>query len=72
MAAACIFCKIIKGTLIPPRDSINLTNTNHLTGEIPSMKLFESDKVFAFLDINPLSYGHAVSFSAHPPLQSLL
>ena len=26
------------------------------------MKLFESEKVFAFLDINPLSYGHAVSF----------
>ena len=25
------------------------------------MKLFESDKTFAFLDINPLSYGHAVS-----------
>ncbi|KAI5232357.1 N-6 adenine-specific DNA methyltransferase-like protein 2 [Aureobasidium subglaciale] len=41
MAAACIFCKIIKG-------------------EIPSMKLFESEKVFAFLDINPLSYGHAL------------
>jgi diadenosine tetraphosphate (Ap4A) HIT family hydrolase len=29
------------------------------------MKLFESDKVFAFLDINPLSYGHAVSFLAY-------
>jgi diadenosine tetraphosphate (Ap4A) HIT family hydrolase len=29
------------------------------------MKLFESDKVFAFLDINPLSYGHAVSFPAY-------
>ncbi|KAI5204196.1 N-6 adenine-specific DNA methyltransferase-like protein 2 [Aureobasidium subglaciale] len=29
-------------------------------GEIPSMKLFESEKVFAFLDINPLSYGHAL------------
>jgi len=25
------------------------------------MKLFESEKTFAFLDINPLSYGHAVS-----------
>ncbi|KAI4752954.1 HIT-like protein [Aureobasidium sp. EXF-3400] len=47
MAAACIFCKIIKG-------------------EIPSMKLFESDKVFAFLDINPLSYGHAVSLPLFP------
>lgn len=33
---------------------------NMFPGEIPSMKLFESDKTFAFLDINPLSYGHAV------------
>ncbi|KAI9052539.1 hypothetical protein LZ554_003882 [Drepanopeziza brunnea f. sp. 'monogermtubi'] len=41
MAAACIFCKIVKG-------------------DIPSFKLFESDKVFAFLDINPLSKGHAL------------
>lgn len=31
------------------------------TGDIPSFKLFESDKVFAFLDIQPLSRGHAVS-----------
>lgn len=30
-------------------------------GEIPSFKLFENDKVFAFLDIQPLSRGHAVS-----------
>jgi len=41
MAAACIFCKIIKG-------------------DIPSFKLFENDKVFAFLDIQPLSRGHAL------------
>ncbi|RKF55824.1 Hit family protein 1 [Erysiphe neolycopersici] len=40
-AAACIFCKIIKG-------------------EIPSFKLLESEKVLAFLDINPLSRGHAL------------
>ncbi|KAJ5544562.1 hypothetical protein N7535_007041 [Penicillium sp. DV-2018c] len=31
-----------------------------IKGEIPSFKLFESDKVFAFLDINPLSRGHAL------------
>ncbi|KAK3677155.1 Adenosine 5'-monophosphoramidase [Recurvomyces mirabilis] len=24
------------------------------------MKVFESDKTYAFLDINPLSYGHAL------------
>lgn len=29
-------------------------------GEIPSFKLFESERVFAFLDIQPLSRGHAV------------
>lgn len=31
-----------------------------LIGEIPSFKLFESERVFAFLDIQPLSRGHAV------------
>ncbi|KAI9822904.1 MAG: Adenosine 5'-monophosphoramidase [Thelocarpon impressellum] len=46
MAAACIFCKIIKG-------------------EIPSFKLFESDAVFAFLDIQPLSRGHALVIPKH-------
>jgi len=29
-------------------------------GEIPSFKLFESEKVLAFLDIQPLSRGHAL------------
>ncbi|TQS36230.1 hypothetical protein Golomagni_03326 [Golovinomyces magnicellulatus] len=29
-------------------------------GEIPCFKLFESEKVLAFLDINPLSRGHAL------------
>ena len=28
------------------------------------MKLFESEKTFAFLDISPLSKGHAVSREA--------
>ncbi|CAI7607694.1 hypothetical protein N7509_006750 [Penicillium cosmopolitanum] len=31
-----------------------------IKGDIPSFKLFESDKVFAFLDIQPLSRGHAL------------
>jgi len=31
-----------------------------LRGEIPSHKLYEDDKVFAFLDIAPLSFGHAL------------
>ncbi|KAH6668581.1 HIT domain-containing protein [Plectosphaerella plurivora] len=47
--ASCIFCKIIKGNLLTPP-----------TGEIPSFKLFESERTFAFLDINPLSRGHAL------------
>jgi len=29
------------------------------------MKLFESDKTFAFLDINPLSHGHALVIPKH-------
>ncbi|KAG9229848.1 hit family protein [Amylocarpus encephaloides] len=45
-AAACIFCKIVKG-------------------DIPSFKLFESDKILAFLDINPLSRGHALVIPKH-------
>jgi len=31
-----------------------------IKGDIPSFKLFENDKVFAFLDIQPLSKGHAL------------
>lgn len=27
-------------------------------GEIPSLKVFENDKVFCFLDSNPISMGH--------------
>ncbi|KAJ9148571.1 hypothetical protein NKR23_g4759 [Pleurostoma richardsiae] len=31
-----------------------------IKGEIPCFKLFESDKTLAFLDIQPLSRGHAL------------
>ncbi|KAK9479143.1 HIT-like domain-containing protein [Lipomyces japonicus] len=31
-----------------------------IKGEIPSYKVFESSKVYAFLDINPLSEGHTL------------
>ncbi|KAM5443342.1 Adenosine 5'-monophosphoramidase [Microsporum ferrugineum] len=31
-----------------------------IKGEIPCMKLFESERVLAFLDIQPLSRGHAL------------
>jgi len=36
-----------------------------LIGDIPSFKLFESEKVLAFLDIQPLSRGHAVRSIAY-------
>jgi len=29
-------------------------------GEIPSAKVFENDRIFAFLDINPLTDGHCL------------
>ncbi|KAG7105020.1 Hit family protein 1 like [Verticillium longisporum] len=34
-------------------------------GEIPCFKLFESDKTLAYLDINPLSRGHALVIPKH-------
>lgn len=40
---------------------VGLTCPIRAAGDIPSFKLFESEKVFAFLDIQPLSRGHAVS-----------
>ncbi|GFF23813.1 hit family protein 1 [Aspergillus udagawae] len=58
-SAACIFCKIIKGeSYLPPELPARCCVSNFR--DIPSFKLFESDKVFAFLDIQPLSRGHAL------------
>ncbi|MBN2236054.1 MAG: HIT family protein [Bacteroidales bacterium] len=34
--------------------------TKIIKGEIPSYKLAEDDRFFAFLDINPLAKGHAL------------
>ena len=31
-----------------------------ITGEIPSYKIAENDKFFAFLDINPMAKGHTL------------
>ena len=31
-----------------------------ITGSIPSMKVYESSMILAFLDINPLSEGHVL------------
>ncbi|TVY76984.1 Hit family protein 1 [Fusarium oxysporum f. sp. cubense] len=36
-----------------------------IKGDIPSFKLFESDKTLAFLDIGPLSKGHALVIPKH-------
>jgi hypothetical protein len=61
--APCIFCKIIKGMLYL---LLSFMETELLIGDIPSFKLFESEKVLAFLDIQPLSRGHAVCSIASP------
>jgi histidine triad (HIT) family protein len=37
-----------------------------IRGEIPCHKVYEDDKVFAFLDINPLSHGHTLVISKEP------
>jgi len=59
--SACIFCKIIKGALyhIYELGAVKLFDQCSI-GDIPAFKLFESEKVLAFLDIQPLSRGHAV------------
>lgn len=31
-----------------------------IAGEIPSYKVAENDRFFAFLDINPIAYGHTL------------
>ena len=37
-----------------------------IRGEIPCHKIYEDEKVFAFLDINPLSHGHTLVVSKEP------
>jgi histidine triad (HIT) family protein len=37
-----------------------------LRGEIPCHKVYEDDKVLAFLDVNPLSHGHTLLISKEP------
>ena len=36
-----------------------------IAGEIPSYKCAESDKFYAFLDINPLAQGHTLVVPKH-------
>jgi histidine triad (HIT) family protein len=40
--------------------------TKILTGEIPCFRVYEDDKVFAFLDISPLSRGHTLVIPKEP------
>jgi histidine triad (HIT) family protein len=35
-------------------------------GEIPCHKVYEDEKVLAFLDVNPLSHGHTLLISKEP------
>jgi histidine triad (HIT) family protein len=37
-----------------------------LRGEIPAYKVYEDDRVFAFLDINPLTPGHTLVIPKEP------
>ncbi len=37
-----------------------------IRGELPSFKVYEDDKVFAFLDIHPLSRGHTLLIPKEP------
>jgi histidine triad (HIT) family protein len=37
-----------------------------LRGEIPSHRVYEDDRVFAFLDIHPLSVGHVLVIPKEP------
>jgi histidine triad (HIT) family protein len=37
-----------------------------IAGTIPSYKIYEDERVFAFLDINPLSRGHALVIPKEP------
>lgn len=40
--------------------------TKILSGDIPSHKVYEDDRVFAFLDIGPLSTGHTLVIPKEP------
>lgn len=41
-------------------------------GEIPSVKIYEDEKVLAFLDISPIEKGHTLVISKHVHSEALL
>lgn len=50
--------QLFNGVLVAAVDAL-LTHSNQL-GEIPSLKLFETAKTLAFMDIGPTAPGHAL------------
>ena len=48
---------------MPMSDSIF---TKIIKGEIPSHKVYEDDKTFAFMDIHPIQPGHVLLVSKNP------
>ncbi len=42
-----------------------------LAGEIPCHRLYEDEKVLAFLDVGPLSEGHALVIPKEPAVSAL-
>jgi histidine triad (HIT) family protein len=44
----------------------NTIFTKIIAGEIPCFRVYEDDKVLAFLDINPLSRGHTLVIPKEP------
>lgn len=44
----------------------NTIFTKIIAGEIPCFRIYEDDKVLAFLDINPLSRGHTLVIPKEP------
>lgn len=48
------------GQLTTKGDAMDCIFCKIIQGKIPSVKIYEDDKVFAFMDINPLSTGHTL------------
>ena len=48
------------------RDMQETIFTKIIKGEIPSFKVYEDDKTYAFLDINPIQPGHTLVVPKNP------
>src|SRR5207253_8783136 len=68
-ARAGSFCATILSSRARPRRRVFMAITifgKILAGEIPCHKVYEDEKVLAFLDINPLSTGHTLVIPKEP------